>query len=172
MSPAPARTPARRPAITLPPAFEAFCALYCERYFGYALAHLPEPDASRVLGEAMGEVAVHWADLVRRPNPAACAWALVSARIRQRGGGPRPGAGDLAARRRPEALRQPALEYDAFVLHDVLGHSVAETAEVMGEEASRVRYALAAGRHRARPGAGGTALPGRAAGTARNTPAE
>ncbi|KUL51410.1 hypothetical protein ADL22_06330 [Streptomyces sp. NRRL F-4489] len=165
------RAPVRRPAVTLPPAFEAFCALYCERYFGYALAHLPEPAASRVLGEAMGEIAIRWADLVRRPNPAAGAWALVSARIRERGGG--PDSGNPAARRRPGVLRQPALEYDAFVLHDLAGHSVEETAEVMGEEASRVRYALAAGRNRARRRAVAAGPPGRAAGpAARNTPDE
>ncbi|MFE3652579.1 hypothetical protein [Streptomyces sp. NPDC059122] len=166
-------TPAAPPAVALPPAFEAFYALHYACYLGYALAHVPEPAASRVLGEAMGEVVIRWADIVRRPNPAACAWILVSARIRQRSEGPGRDLADLALRHRAQpALRHPALEYDAFVLHDVLGHSVEDTAEAMGEEISRVRYALAAGRGRARPEAMGHPPASRLPGPARNTPHE
>ncbi|MFF2807310.1 hypothetical protein ACFVT2_09020 [Streptomyces sp. NPDC058000] len=181
MTPAPSRAPARGdrrpatpatpPAVALPPAFEAFYALHCECYLGYALAHVTESAASRVLGEAMGEVVIRWADIVRRPNPAACAWALVSTRIRQRSGGPGRDVEGLALRHLEHtALRHPALEYDAFVLHDVLGHSVEDAAEAMGEEVSRVRYALAAGRSRARPGGVGYPPVGRLPDPARNTP--
>ncbi|MFB7636309.1 hypothetical protein ACFC0M_35960 [Streptomyces sp. NPDC056149] len=163
MTPAPTRVPAQKaarraapaapPAVALPPAFEAFYALHCARYLGYALAHAGEPAASRMVGEAMGEVAIRWADIVRRPNPATCAWLLVRTRIRQRSRFPGP-APEGAALRDPDGsgLRQPALEYDAFVLHEVLGYSAAEAAEVMGEEVSRVRYVLAAGHGRARAG--------------------
>ena len=162
MTAAPSRVPAQKaarravpavpPVVALPPAFEAFYALHCARYLGYALAHAGEPAASRMVGEAMGEVAIRWADIVRRPNPAACAWLPVRTRIRPRSRCPGP-APEGAAWGNPDGsgLRQPPLEYDAFVLHEVLGYSVAEAAEVMGEEASRVRYALAAGHGRARP---------------------
>ncbi|WP_275465988.1 sigma factor-like helix-turn-helix DNA-binding protein [Streptomyces noursei] len=140
------------PAVTLPPAFEALYALHGARYLGYALAHVAEPAAARVLGEAMGEVAIRWADIVRRPNPAACAWTVVSARIRARSGGTGLDPADLTPGLFERVgLCHPALEYDAFVLHDVLGYSVEETAEAMGAEVSRVRYALLAGRGRGRP---------------------
>ncbi|ANZ20365.1 hypothetical protein SNOUR_35685 [Streptomyces noursei ATCC 11455] len=165
--------PAAPPAVTLPPAFEAFYALHCGRYLDYALAHAAEPAASRILGEAMGEVAIRWADIVRRPNPAACAWTLVSTRIRQRGGGPDPTLEEGALRHRAQpALRHHVLEYDAFVLHEVLGYSVEDAAEAMGEEVSRVRYALTTGCRRGRSGAVRRPPGSRVPGPARNTPQE
>ncbi|WP_043263159.1 hypothetical protein [Streptomyces sp. CT34] len=140
------------PVITLPPAFEAFYALHFERYRGYTLAHVDEPAASRVLGEAVGEVVIRWADIVRRPNPAAYAWTLFRTRIRNRG---------TARLRngRPAGLngRHTAVAYDVFVLHEVLGHPVEAVAEVMGEEVSRVRCVLAPGRRVA--ASAGRALP-------------
>ncbi|MGD3106144.1 hypothetical protein [Streptomyces sp. YGL11-2] len=140
------------PVIALPPAFEAFYALHFERYLGYTLAHVGEPAATRVLGEAVGEVVIRWADLVRRSNPAADAWTLFRTRIRTRG----------STRLRNGRLtelngRHAALGYDVFVLHEVLGYPVEEVAEVMGEEVSRVRCVLAAGRRVA--ASAGRALP-------------
>ncbi|MFE7311923.1 hypothetical protein ACFU7T_02230 [Streptomyces sp. NPDC057555] len=163
--------PAARPAVTLPPAFEAFYALHCARYLGYALAHVAEPWASRAVGEAMGEVAIRWADIVRCPNPAACAWALVRTRIRRRSGGTGAGVeGAVLCHPSRSGLRRSALRYDAFVLHEVLGHSLEDTAEAMGEEISRVRCALGAGRGRVRAETAGRAAADRLPGVGGNTP--
>ncbi|GGU60861.1 hypothetical protein GCM10010211_27150 [Streptomyces albospinus] len=140
------------PVIALPPAFEAFYALHFERYLGYTLAHVDEPAASRALGEAVGEVVIRWADIVRRPNPAAYAWTLFRTRIRTRGT-----TRVRSSRPAGPNSRHTSLGYDVFVLHEVLGYTVEEAAEVMGEEVSRVRCVLAAGRRVA--ASAGRALP-------------
>ncbi|MEU9554115.1 hypothetical protein [Streptomyces fumanus] len=112
----------------LPPAFEAFCALHRDRYLDYARAHLPDGEAHRLVRAVLGELAVTWSRIVGHPNPAAQAWALVGGRVRE-------------ARPLPPPLeRCPAQQYDALVLHCLLGHSSGDTATVMGLEPSKIRY--------------------------------
>ncbi|MFC8663641.1 hypothetical protein [Streptomyces sp. NPDC057199] len=112
----------------LPPAFEAFRALHGERYLDYACAHLPESDARRAVSSALGELAVRWPHIVSHPNPAARAWALLSARIRTQRPVP------------PQLSDCPALQYDALVLHCLLDYSSTAAAEVKGQDPSKIRY--------------------------------
>lgn len=118
--------------ITLPPAFEAFYALHVERYLGYTRAHVGETAAARALRNAFGELATHWADIVGRHNPTSHAWKLFATHTRRGSRLLMPG--------------RPALEYDSRVLHCHLGYSLAETAEVMGEDPSKIRYLLVSAR--------------------------
>ena len=121
----------RPPAVltpALPPAFEAFCALHRDRYFDYARAHLPEAEARRAVRSALGELAVRWPHIVSHPNPAARAWALLSARIRTQRPVP------------PPLSDCPALQYDALVLHCLLDYSSTAAAEAMGQDPSKIRY--------------------------------
>ncbi len=73
---------AQPPAVTLPPAFQAFHHLHYERYLEYAQAHLPESTATRAVREAFGYLATHWPYIVSRLNPTSCAWSWFTTRIR------------------------------------------------------------------------------------------
>lgn len=114
------------PGLKLPLAFEAFCSLNWERYLAYARVHLSERAAADLVRTALGDLVTSWHTVVALDNPTAYAWQ------------------DFAAR--TWYLSTPALRslsggirYEARVLHQLLGYSIDETAEVMGEEPGRIR---------------------------------
>ncbi|MDC2960402.1 hypothetical protein PO587_38860 [Streptomyces gilvifuscus] len=113
---------------TLPPAFEAFCALNRDSYLDYARAHLPHSPARRLVCSLLGELAVGWLNIVSNPNPPARAWMLLRTRVQ-------------SAASHPTVLETcPAQQYDALVLHCRLGYSSAQAATVMGVDPSKIRY--------------------------------
>ncbi|MDX3229235.1 sigma-70 region 4 domain-containing protein [Streptomyces sp. ME19-01-6] len=114
------------PPVTLPLAFQAFHHLHYERYLEYARAHLPETKAIRAVREAFGCLATHWPYIVSRLNPTSCAWSWFTTRIR---------IGSC-----PVVTAVCPSQYDAVLLHYVLGHPIKEAAALMGEHPSRVRY--------------------------------
>ncbi|MDQ0780129.1 hypothetical protein QF026_008595 [Streptomyces aurantiacus] len=115
-------------APTLPPAFEAFCALNRDSYLDYARAHLPHQPARRLVRSVLGELAVRWTDIVSNPNPSARAWTLLRTHVH-----------DIALTTGVlEACS--AYQYDALVLHCLLGYSSTSAATAMGTDPSKVRY--------------------------------
>ncbi|MFF3343166.1 hypothetical protein [Streptomyces flavidovirens] len=128
--PASRARPARQcPGITLPPAFEAFYALHWKLYLDYALAHLAETAATAVVRETFGELATQWPFIVSRLNPNAHAWGILTARTWA--------VSNLGVQRACSDVH-----YDALVLHRLLGYSTTDTADVMGEEPSKIRYVV------------------------------
>jgi hypothetical protein len=124
-------SPPREPASlapALPPAFEAFCALNRDSYLDYARAHLPPKQAHRLVCSVLGELAVGWLDIVGNPNPSARAWKQLRTRVQSTA--PAPAVLEAC----------PAQQYDALVLHCLIGYSSAAAAAVMGLDASKVRY--------------------------------
>ncbi|GAA1733735.1 hypothetical protein GCM10009680_87520 [Streptomyces yatensis] len=110
----------------MPPAFQAFHHLHYERYLEYAQAHLPESTATRAVREAFGYLATHWPYIVSRLNPTSCAWSWFTTRIR------------IVSR--PVLTAVCPRQYDAVLLHCVLGHPIKEAAALMGEHPSKLRY--------------------------------
>ncbi|MFE7892717.1 hypothetical protein [Streptomyces sp. NPDC057412] len=138
----PPHDPQTPPTPTLPPAFEAFCALNRTGYLDYARAHLPPHQAHHLVCHVLGELAVHWSDIVSHPNPAARAWSVLRTRIQ-------------AAAPAPDTLDTcPAQQYDALVLQCRLGYSSTAAASMTGLDPSKIRYLLlsatAAHRHAVR----------------------
>ncbi|WP_438289591.1 hypothetical protein [Streptomyces sp. HUAS TT7] len=125
-SPPPA---ASTPALTLPPAFEAFYATHLRCYQAYAHAHLARADtAEAVVRTAFGDLLAHWSAIVAALNPTAEAWARYSAHIRRH------------ARSLP-LQTDSRLQYQAVVLRAV-GCSVDDTAATTGEDPSKIRHLL------------------------------
>lgn len=115
-------------APSLPPAFEAFCTLNRDSYLDYARAHLPYQSARRLVCSVLGELAVRWTDIVSNPNPPARAWTLLRTRVHTIA----PTVGVLET--------CSAYQYDALVLHCLLGYSSTAAATAMGTDPSKVRY--------------------------------
>lgn len=73
---------ASTPALTLPPAFEAFYATHVRCYQAYAHAHFTHRDtADAFVRTAFGDLLAHWSALVATLNPSAEAWNRYSAHI-------------------------------------------------------------------------------------------
>ncbi|MFE7077808.1 hypothetical protein ACFU96_47825 [Streptomyces sp. NPDC057620] len=115
-------------APSLPPAFEAFCTLNRDSYLDYASAHLPYQTARRLVCGILGELAIRWTDIVSNPNPPARAWTVLRTRVQDIA----PTAGVLET--------CSAYQYDALVLHCLLGYSSTAAATAMGTDPSKVRY--------------------------------
>ncbi|WP_329403048.1 hypothetical protein [Streptomyces melanogenes] len=126
-SPLPA---AGTPVLTLPPAFEAFYATHVRCYQAYARAHFARPDtADAVLRTAFGDILAHWSAIVAALNPTAEAWGCYSTHIRRH-------AHSLPLR------TDARLQYQAIVLHHIVGCSVADAAATTGEDPSKIRHVL------------------------------
>ncbi|GGP93297.1 hypothetical protein [Streptomyces melanogenes] len=124
------RPAASTPVLTLPPAFEAFYATHVCCYQAYARAHFAHPGtADAVVRTAFGDLLAHWSAIVAASNPTAEAWARYSAHIRRH-------APSLP-------LRSDArLQYQAVVLHHIVGCSVGDAAATTGEDPSKIRHML------------------------------
>ncbi|TDC70141.1 hypothetical protein [Streptomyces hainanensis] len=110
--------------LPLPPDYEAFLALHRERYLAYARHHRPHPDADRDVAAVLEQLLRGWRGVLSHPNPASLAWRLLTARIHRQAG------------------EQPPAQYDAHVLHRVLGYPVTAVAAAMGQTPATVRYLL------------------------------
>ncbi|MDT0307970.1 sigma-70 region 4 domain-containing protein [Streptomyces sp. DSM 44917] len=119
----------------LPPDREAFRALHLAHYLGYARLHLPGAAAEEAVAAVFEHLFARWHSVLSTPNPAAHAWALLTARTR--------------ARPLPLPTLSPA-QYDVFVLHHLLGCPVPEVATALGERPGTVRSLLSAAVARAR----------------------
>ena len=129
-SPPSSQPAAGTPALTLPPAFEAFYATHLRCYQAYAHAHLTHTDtAEAVVRTAFGDLLAHWSAIVAALNPTAEAWNRYSAHIRRH------------ARSLP--LRTDSrLQYQAVVLHHTVGCSIDDTAATTGADPSKIRHLL------------------------------
>ncbi|MEU5434243.1 hypothetical protein AB0G73_12805 [Streptomyces sp. NPDC020719] len=121
---------ASTPMLTLPPAFEAFYATHVRCYQVYARAHFARPDtADAVVRTAFGDLLAHWSAIVAALTPTAEAWARYTAHIRRH------------ARSLPLRTDAP-LQYQAIVLHHIVGCSVDDVAATTGEDPSKIRHML------------------------------
>lgn len=124
------------PRLILPPDFEAFYLLHHDLYQRYALHHLAQADAERVVATTFGDLATRWCHVLTHLAPTAHAWRMFRVHTclaRHRTGGTR-------GHRTPPTLS--ALLYDALVLHQHLGYPVAAVADAMGEDLATLRTAL------------------------------
>lgn len=115
------------PALTLPPAFQAFYALHHARYLAYAQAHLNTTEAEAAVREAFGNLVTHWPYIVRQSNPTAHAWQRLVDHVHSR------------SPRLPLPARSP-LHYATLILHRMLGYSVKDTADATGQDPGKIRY--------------------------------
>lgn len=161
----------RELVVTLPPAFEAFHAMYLVPYLKYAHIQLGSREAAgEVVEQTFTHLAMEWPHVMSRSNPQEYAWAVLRHRIAAR----------LMLDRRSLALvetaaftravlqeaqarftalesdiglyaaiaRLPERQFDVIVLRFVLGYPTAMTARVMGVVDSTVRSLLRLARGR------------------------
>ncbi|WP_217198491.1 hypothetical protein [Streptomyces buecherae] len=107
--------------------FEGFRSLYAGPYLAYARVHLGPRRGPDAVERAFGALVRHWLRIVGSSNPAVAAWEQLVAHTGSR------------VRPLPLAARSP-LEYDAIVLHHLLGYSVARTADITGHHPSKIGY--------------------------------
>ncbi|MDN3059169.1 hypothetical protein PH213_32495 [Streptomyces sp. SRF1] len=83
----------------MPKAFWAFHDQYCRAYRRYAHVHLSDPHAAgELVHQVLMHLAMNWAHLMEKANPAASAWALLK----------ESAAGELRIRAAsPQCPRQP-----------------------------------------------------------------
>ena len=120
---------------TLPPDFEAFCALHHPCYLGYATVHLGDVRGREAVQEALGELASSWPRVLSLPDPTAHAWQMFTERTRVHS--TRPDT------RTPCPVTRllgplPHVQHDAVVLHYLLDQPLTDTAMVMGEDPGRI----------------------------------
>ncbi|MFE3527019.1 hypothetical protein ACFXOD_36705 [Streptomyces sp. NPDC059161] len=118
------------PALTLPPAFEAFYATHLRCYQAYAHAHFAQRDAAdAALRAAFGDLLAHWSAIVATLNPTTEAWNRYTTNI---------------GRHTPSLPlhTEARLQYHAVVLHHIAGCSIDDTAATTGEDPSKIRHLL------------------------------
>ncbi|MEV0254756.1 hypothetical protein AB0H82_10910 [Streptomyces sp. NPDC050732] len=113
--------------LALPPAFEAFCSLHHNCYFGYAHAHLPHHEAQHAVAATFGHLITHWPYVISRPNPGAYAWEQLVAHTGSR------------SCPLPLTAHSP-LQYDVAVLHHGLGHPLTAVAAAIGIETAMLNH--------------------------------
>ena len=124
--------------VALPAAFEGFYALHHRLYLAYALAHLDRHTAEAAVREAFGHLATHWPHVVSRHSPAAYGWRQL--------------VDSVHARTRPLPIPVDSSEqYDAIVLHHIVGCELEEIAATTGHEPSKIQYLLRSWQHPAAP---------------------
>jgi hypothetical protein len=122
--------------VALPAAFEGFYALHHRHYLAYALAHLDRHTAQGAVREVFGILATHWPHVVSRHSPASYAWQQLTASVHAR------------TPPLPIPVETPE-QYDAVVLHHIVGCELEEIAATTGQEPSKIRYLLRSWKHSA-----------------------
>ncbi|MFB7454955.1 hypothetical protein [Streptomyces sp. NPDC056194] len=130
------RTAARRTntlpvTLLLPPALDAFHTLTRGPYEAYAHAHLPPAAARSAVHQTFGLLSANWNYVIGQPHPARLAWEQLVACTESR------------TRPRQEIHATTGLQYDALVLHHLLHQGVQTIAQVVGHDASKIRYLIA-----------------------------
>jgi hypothetical protein len=131
--------------VALPIEFTAFCELRYEPFLRYARVHLDDLGcAEHAVRAGLGDLAITWPQVLRRPCPGEVAWHAVKQRIRdsvreQQKGTPRAKAVlGLIYRAVPED------QADAVVLRYLLDLTVDQAADLMGADPATVSYKLQA----------------------------
>lgn len=124
-----------RGTATLPPDFEAFCALHHQSYLGYATVHLGATRGREAVRDAFEELARSWPWVLSLSDPTAHAWQVFTERTRVHSTPPDT--------RTPCPVTRllgvlPHVQHDAVVLHYLLDQPLSETAMVMGADPGRI----------------------------------
>lgn len=122
--------------VALPAAFEGFYALHHRQYLAYALAHLDRHTAEATVREAFGLLATNWPHAVSRLSPAAYGWRQLVDSVH------------ALTPPLPIPVDSPE-QYDAIVLHHIVGCELEEIAATTGQEPSKIRYLLRSWKHSA-----------------------
>ncbi|WP_331765876.1 sigma factor-like helix-turn-helix DNA-binding protein [Embleya sp. NBC_00896] len=109
--------------------FSAFCLLHRARWAQYARLRVGDRTrGERAVQSAFAELATHWGDILRGPNPTAGAWRILGRAVtRSHAAGPDSLHGAL-----------PPSQADAVVLHYRLGMTLTATADLMGTDPPEV----------------------------------
>ncbi|MER6916081.1 hypothetical protein ABT354_30795 [Streptomyces sp. NPDC000594] len=117
------------PGPPVPADFQAFYALHQPRYLAYARAHLQPHDADPIVRATFTRALVRWAAILLDAAPATVCWRMLTARI------------DTHPLLLSPRAQSP-LQYQAVVLHHIVGSPLSVIAETTGEDLHTIRYML------------------------------